>query len=79
MLREAARPNTDPGTESVGGGFDPDELARRILKFLEDRLPKYSEVSKEAGDMMPIIKLLLDERDRNRQDAASDHKVNQFS
>ena len=39
--------------------MDPDELARRILRFLEDRLPRYTESRpvRETLDLLPIIKV----------------------
>ncbi|XP_063686349.1 centriolin-like isoform X2 [Bolinopsis microptera] len=52
-----------------GNTLDPEDLARRVLGFLEGRLPKYtdSQPVKESLDLLPIIKLLLEERDKRRE------------
>lgn len=44
---------------SYDNKFDPDELARRILGFLEDKLPRYSNSQpiRENLDLLPIIKV----------------------
>ena len=44
---------------SRGSTLDPESLARKVLKFLEDRLPKYTESQpvRETLDLLPIIKV----------------------
>ena len=46
---------------SRGSALDPDDLARRILRFLEDRLPRYTESQpvRESLNLLPIIKVSL--------------------